>query len=72
VAGGTLLNLGRREALLSLAAGAMLNGAEAASELIWRHGNWPVERFFLGCLLGAGAGAALFCRPDSLSREFSG
>ena len=46
-------------ALSCFLAGLLLNGADVAAEALHLHGNLPLERFFLGALLGIATGVLL-------------
>ncbi len=46
-------------ALRCFLAGLLLNGADVAAEALHLHGNLPLERFFLGALLGIVTGVLL-------------
>jgi uncharacterized membrane protein len=63
VAAGAVLNgwlrSQSRVALRCFLAGLLLNGADVAAEALHLHGNLPLERFFLGALLGLATGVLL-------------
>lgn len=55
---GALLRLRRARPLLGIA--LVLNVVDVTTGALGWHGNMPLTRFFLGMLLGVGAGAVLF------------
>ena len=63
VAAGAVLSRWLRSqssvALRCFLAGLLLNGADVATEALHLHGNLPLERFFLGALLGVATGVLL-------------
>ena len=63
----TLLGMGMLGARRLLGIALLLNLLDVATAMLLWHGNLPLPRFFLGVLLGAGAGAVLLS-PLSLSR----
>ena len=62
----TLLGMGMAGARRLLAIALVLNLLDVATAMLLWHGNLPLLRFFLGLLLGTGAGAVLLS-PLSLS-----
>jgi uncharacterized membrane protein len=55
----TVLGMGIAGARRLLAIALLLNLLDVATAMVRWHGNLPLPRFFLGLLLGAGAGAVL-------------
>jgi uncharacterized membrane protein len=55
----TLLGMGIAGARRLLAIALLLNLLDVATAMLLWHGNLPLPRFFLGLLLGVGAGAML-------------
>jgi uncharacterized membrane protein len=55
----TLLGMGITGARRLLAIALLLNLLDVATAMLLWHGNLPLPRFFLGLLLGMGAGAVL-------------
>jgi uncharacterized membrane protein len=57
IAAAAIVRLGKAPRLLAIA--LLLNLLDAAAEALHWHGNLPLTRFWLGLLLGLGAGAVL-------------
>jgi uncharacterized membrane protein len=62
LAAGMTCELTLTTAIRWLAVGLVLNGIDAAIEMLAWHGNWPDSRFLLGLLLGGAGGAVLSAR----------
>jgi uncharacterized membrane protein len=67
----TLLRLGKAPATHVLAVALLLNLSDVAVGWMHWHGNLPLPRFFLGLLLGTGAGALILMPQGRFTRRLS-
>ena len=72
VALSMFLRMGKVSAFRLLAAATLLNLLDVGSGLLHWHGNMPVNRFWLGLLLGIAAGSIFLLAPSGALWDHQG